>query len=100
VFVRGFPVPRLSSRKIAALAVPGRYGDGNGLWLQVSSTGNKAWWFRYMRGGRAYQMGLGPLSLVSLGEARDRAKDARRLLRTGVDPLESRSARRAAVAAA
>ena len=91
---------KLSSRKVTALAAPGRYGDGDGLWLEVSSTGNKAWWFRYMRGGRACDMGLGPLSLVSLAEARERAKDARRLLLRGVDPLEARSARRAAVAAA
>jgi Arm DNA-binding domain len=92
-------VPKLTSRKVTALATPGRYVDGNGLWLQVSSTGNKVWWFRYTRGGRAYHMGLGPLSLVSLVEARERAKDVRRLLLRGEDPLEARDARRTAVAA-
>ena len=93
-------MPKLSRRKVAALAAPGRHDDGDGLWLEVSSTGNKAWWFRYMRGGRACHLSLGPLSLVSLAEARERAKDARRLLLRGVDPAEARSARRAAVAAA
>jgi hypothetical protein len=92
-------VPKLTSGKVAALAAPGRYFDGNGLWLQVSSTGNKVWWFRYTRGARAYHMGLGPLSLLSLEEARERAKDARRMLLRGVDPLEARCTQRATVAA-
>jgi integrase len=87
-------VSKLSTRKVAALSAPGRYGDGDGLWLQVSITGTKAWLLRYMRNGRARHMGLGPLSLVSLAEARERAKNARRLLLDGADPLEARAAER------
>jgi integrase len=87
-------VPKLSMRKVAALSAPGRYGDGNGLWLQVSSTGSKAWLLRYMLAGRARHMGLGPLSLVTLAEAREKALAARRQLLDGIDPLEARAAQR------
>jgi hypothetical protein len=52
---------KLSAVKVAKLKTPGRYGDGLGLWLQVSQFGTKAWLFRYTRHGRARQMGLGPL---------------------------------------
>jgi integrase len=79
---------KLSSTKVAKLKAPGRYCDGLGLWLQVSETGCKAWLFRYMRHGRARQMGLGALPTVSLAEARVRARQARQILLDGVDPIE------------
>jgi integrase len=41
-------------------------------------------------------MGLGPYPDVSLAEARQKAFDARRLLRDGVDPIEARRAARTA----
>ena len=90
------------SNKLTAIAVarkkrPGRYGDGLGLWLQVSPAGDactKSWLFRYMRDGKARQMGLGPVHTVTLAAARDKAADARRLLLAGVDPIEHRDAER------
>jgi hypothetical protein len=83
------------TNKLDALTVkktrsPSRYGDGLGLWLQVSDAGTKAWLFRYMRHGRAREMGLGPVHTVSLAEARLRAKAARQVLLDGGDPIEAR----------
>jgi hypothetical protein len=74
----------MAREKLTTLAVqrqktPGRYGDGAGLWLQVSAGGGKSWLFRYMRNGKARHMGLGPVEIVSLAKARDMARDARRL---------------------
>ena len=43
-------------------------------------------------------LGLGPLSIVSLAQARDRAKAARRQLLDNLDPLEQRKAAKAAAA--
>jgi integrase len=87
---------KLTVKQIAALTAKGRYGDGGGLWLQVSGSG-KSWLFRYMRNGRAHAMGLGPYPEISLADARDRAFAARRLIkRDGIDPLEQRQAVRAA----
>jgi integrase len=79
---------KLTALGVVRLKQPGRYGDGHGLWLQVSESGTKAWLFRYMREGRARQMGLVPLYSVSLAEARGRARQARQLLLDGYDPLD------------
>src|SRR5581483_7300660 len=78
----------------ARLTKPGRYAAGGGLYLQISKAGTKAWLLRYMRGGRARHMGLGPFGLVTLAEARQRALEARRHLLDGLDPIEERRARR------
>lgn len=91
---------KLSAIQVRRLKAPSRYCDGLGLWLQVSDTGSKAWLFRYMRFGRARQMGLGALHTVSLAEARERAKQARQLLLDGTDPIEAKRAQRDAQKAA
>jgi integrase len=74
---------------------PGRYGDGNGLYLLVRSEKAKFWLFRYTRDGRMREMGLGSAAgraAVSLADARDKAVDLRRQLRDGRDPLDERAA--------
>ena len=71
------------------------YGDGHGLYLQVSTFGTKAWLFRYQINGRARKMGLGATHTVSLSEAREAAKEARKLTRKGIDPVEAEKAERA-----
>lgn len=81
---------KLSAISVAKLTKPGRYGDGGGLWLQVSPSLTKAWLFRFMLNGRARQMGLGPVHTVSLAEAREKAREARKSLLDGVDPIEAR----------
>jgi integrase len=81
---------KLTALAIKRQKVPGRYGDGGGLWLQVSATGGKSWLFRYTREGSARHMGLGSVELVSLAEARDLARKNRRLLLDGIDPLQAR----------
>lgn len=86
---------RLSARRIEAINKPGRYSDGDNLALQVGPGGGKSWLFCYMRERRGRQMGLGPLELVSLKEAREKAWDCRRLLLEGIDPIEHRNAQRA-----
>lgn len=98
----GRRVNRLSDRAVKAQTRPGYHPDGDGLYLQVSPTGTKSWILRYGRGlnprtGKPWQreMGLGPLKLISLAEARGRAADARRLLLDGIDPIEARDALRA-----
>jgi integrase len=85
---------RLTAIKVAKISRPGRYGDGNGPVLQVSKWRTKAWLFRYQRDGRERQMGLGPVSAVSLADARDLARDCRKRLITGADPIEARRAER------
>jgi len=90
---------RLSAAKVAKLTKPGRYADGGNLWLQISANGGKSWLLRYMRGGKARHAGLGPLDIVSLAEARSRAHKARLLLLDGIDPIDEKNARLAAIKA-
>ncbi len=91
----GFELNRLSALKVQNTKTPGRYGDGGGLWLQVSKSGTKSWLFRYTSRGRARQMGLGPIHTVTLAIARHKAEAARRLLQDGVDPIDEKQARAA-----
>ena len=81
--------------KLTALAVtkqtkPGYYGDGAGLWLQVSPTGSKSWVFRYSRQGKQSELGLGSTHTVSLAAARAKARELRLQLVDGIDPMAAR----------
>jgi integrase len=91
---------KLTARQVRTLAKPGLYGDGGNLYLQVRGPEQRSWVFRYMIGGKARSMGLGVPPEVSLVEARNRADEARRLVRDGIDPITRREAARAADAAA
>ena len=86
--------------KLTALAVErtkgrGYYGDGGGLFLQVSDRGSKSWVFRFKENGRLREMGLGPTHTVTLAEARDKACNCRKLRLEGIDPIDARHAERA-----
>ena len=85
---------RLTALRVSKLKTPGRYGDGGGLWLQIGPKGGKSWLFRYTRFGRARAMGLGPVDVLSLADARLKALACRRLLLDGVDPIDARKAER------
>ncbi|OHV84175.1 site-specific integrase [Rhizobium sp. LCM 4573] len=63
--------------------------DGGGLYLVAKGNG-RYWIFAYTFAGRRREMGLGPLHSVGLAEARDKAEDARKLVRQGIDPLAAR----------
>jgi integrase len=84
---------------------PGTYGDGNGLWLQVSvakdgKRRNRSWTYRYTVGEKTTEMGLGSLNVLGLKEARELAREYCALRLRGIDPLQHRDAQRAAAAAA
>ena len=94
---------RLTVLKISKITKRGRYPDGDGLYLQVSKWGTKSWLLRYMLKGRARAMGLGSLQDVGLSEARERARQARKLLSDPIqrrDPIDARDAAELAAAAA
>lgn len=93
-------INKLSAIEVERKAKPGRYGDGGGLYLQVSSSGAKSWLFRYMIHGKAHEMGLGSVQAFSLKEARERAKQPRQLVADGVDPIEAKHSERSAKLAA
>lgn len=89
----------LTVKDVERLAEPGRYGDGRGLYLQITPKGARSWVLRYERGGRERAMGLGPVADFTLDEARERARRARQLLKDGIDPIDARAADLAKAAA-
>lgn len=71
----------------------GRHADGGGLYLLVKEGGARSWVFRYMIDRRSRDAGLGPAAgpgMITLADARDLAEDHRKLVRSGIDPLEKR----------
>ncbi|MBG9388387.1 tyrosine-type recombinase/integrase [Caenimonas aquaedulcis] len=69
---------------------PGYHLDGHGLYLQVGETGTRSWVLRYTLNNSRREMGLGSASDFGLAEARERAREARKLVAEGVDPIAAR----------
>jgi len=95
----------MASEKLTALEVkratrPGLYGDGRGLYLRIGTGDAKSWVLRYMTAGRTHEMGLGSAADFTLAEARERARQFRKLAKDGTDPIEKRRQERASRAAA
>lgn len=77
--------------KLSALQVknakPGRHADGNGLYLLVRPSGSRSWVLRAQVNGKRQDLGLGSTALLTLAEARAKAFDTRKRLKTG-EPLK------------
>lgn len=93
----GLKINRLTARRVATVAEHGYHADGGGLYLQVTASGAKSWVFRYRFEGKRPEMGLGPLHVVGLADARAAADAARKLVQAGQDPLAGRRAAAAAM---
>jgi len=65
----------------AALANPGSYQDGDGLFLKVDKRGGASWTLRLQRDGKRQDIGLGSAKLLSLAEARDKASGYRKAVK-------------------
>jgi integrase len=93
----------LTAKQVERTAKPGRYRDRGGvpgLLLQISTNGAKSYVLRYERHGRERMLGLGSASILSLKDARERARQARLLILDGIDPVDHRRAQKAAALAA
>lgn len=88
----GLKINRLTARGVATVTKPGYHPDGGGLYLQVTASGAKSWVFRYRFEGRRPEMGLGPLHVIGLADARAAADVARKMVQSGQDPLAGRRA--------
>jgi integrase len=54
-------------------AKPGRYADGNGLYLHVRESGSRAWVLRAVVNGKRKDFGLGSVAQLGLAQARIKA---------------------------
>lgn len=94
--VRRLAHPNNDQTRSATFAV----GGVPGLQMQISRTGSKSWIMRSIVGQKRREIGLGSYPEVLLADARDRAREARNMIRQGVDPVEHRKANRANLVAA
>ena len=85
-------MPKLTTIAVNAIKEPGRYGDGEGLYLEVGRTGAKSWILRVTVYGKRRDIGLGGVSWVPLAEAREKARALERSQRTAA--IRSRPATR------
>lgn len=84
----------LTAIQVRNLKQPGRYSDGNGLMLDIGKSGRGSWVVRVQSGGKRRDIGLGSLSALSLGDARDAAALVRRDVRSGIDVVAERKKER------
>ena len=68
-------------------ASPYNLSDGQGLALVIQPTGSKLWRFRYRFAGKAKTLHLGPWPGTSLADAREKCREARKSIDTGLDPV-------------
>src|SRR3546814_2519619 len=65
----------------AALANPGTYQDGEGLFLKVDKRGGASWFLRLQRDGKRHDIGLGSAKLLTLAEARETSRGLRKAVK-------------------
>ena len=78
---------RLTAIEVKNLKIPGRYGDGNSLYLNVAPGGSKSWVQRISVDGKRCDLGLGGYPTVSLARARDLAVANTRAVQQGHNPV-------------
>lgn len=69
------------------------HADGAGLYLVIDMNGARRWTFIFQWRGKRKEMGLGSFQDVGLAEARESARDARKLVSQGQNPIEARKAK-------
>ena len=92
---------KLKPLEVARQITPGKYPEGDGLYLIVAGPTSRNWSYRYWIKGKERWHGLGSLQDVSLKDARIKRDAARQEVRAGVDIVQAkRSAREGARAEA
>lgn len=80
----------LTANMLRGSLEPGRHHDGDGLFLNVTSTGARSWICRVQKNGRRRDIGLGSAKKVSLAQARQRSAEVRSQVEAGIDPVLQR----------
>src|SRR5262245_10461439 len=89
------PYQRLTALHVRHLK-KGRYADGLNLYLKVDESGARRWMWRGRIKGKRRDIGIGPVALVSLAEARQEAARFKRIAWEGGDPREGRRGKKKA----
>lgn len=89
------PERALSARFVETVSNPGKYFDGQGLFLRVAKNGARQWVQRITIRGKRTELGLGSPPAVSLATARKLALENRGKAMIGGDPLAEKRAAKA-----
>ena len=79
-------------RSLKAKAKPYKVSDAEGLFLLVTTTGSRLWRWSYRFGGKQKLLALGKYPAIGLAEARDKMREAKKVLSSGIDPSAVRKA--------
>lgn len=71
-----------------------RFADSGGLYLEVSPSGSKRWFWKYYFADKERRLAIGSYPAVSLKQARADRDDARKVLASGSDPAKRRQIER------
>jgi len=70
--------------------------DGGGLFILITPSGGKLWYFKYRFGEKERKLAFGPYPEISLADARARRDEARGQVAHGIDPSAVRKAQKQA----
>ena len=84
----------LTQKILHGLPLDKKSHDGGGLYFVKSSRQTGKWSFRFMKNGRAHEMGLGRYPEVTIFQARSRRNQYQEQLNQGQNPLRERQERR------
>lgn len=89
----------LTAIEVRKLTKPGFHAVGGvaGLYLSINDAEGKSWILRTMVGSKRRDIGLGGFPDVSIAAAREKARDVKQGIIQGIDPVEERKAKRAAL---
>lgn len=81
----------LSALEVGKLSQPGQYAVGGvpGLYLYIEGEA-RHWVLRFSHAGKRRRLGLGGFSVVTLAQAREKARAAHQLISQGIDPIEDK----------
>ena len=84
------------------MTAPGLHSVGviAGLHLQIQPSGTRSWLLRVKVGDKRRDIGLGAFPEVTLAQAREKARQARDLIGTGIDPVQQAREQQSALKAA
>ncbi|WP_363797449.1 integrase arm-type DNA-binding domain-containing protein [Lysobacter firmicutimachus] len=91
-----------SSGKLTSVAIKNakhgpkavRLFDGGGLYLELMPNGSKYWRLKYRIHGKEKRLAIGIYPEVPLAEAREKRDEARKAIKSGIDPSAKRQADR------
>ncbi|MEW6429571.1 MAG: integrase arm-type DNA-binding domain-containing protein [Thermodesulfobacteriota bacterium] len=90
------PLADVKIRTVKPAKSPQKLFDGGGLFLLVTPSGGKLWYFKYRADGKEKKLSFGSYPEVSLSEARLKREEARRQISQGIDPGAVKKAQKAA----